>query len=287
MEDLKIEEMDLYEILEIEPSSSTADIKKAYRKKALQCHPDKNPDDSEAVKKFHQLSKILEVLTDETAKIAYDKVLKGRKEAALRHQELDGKRRKLKEDLEAREKLAAKNLRFQKSEAQKLREEIERLRKEGSREVEEEVQKVLQAVNVERNKVESIWDSSNNRIKIKWKAEKKDPKNGGYTQEMLHRFLSKYGEIQALVISPKKKGSALVEFKDHNAAEMAVELELGLSENTLKFEWVNGPPRSSSNKPKSGLIKETDFESVTLMNLRRAEERKKLIEQMMADEDSN
>ncbi|XP_066262605.1 dnaJ homolog subfamily C member 17 [Euwallacea similis] len=288
MDDLKIEEMDLYEILEIEPSSSASEIKKAYRKKALQCHPDKNPDDLEAAKKFHQLSKILEILADEAAKAAYDKVLKGRKQAALRHQELDGKRRKLKEDLEAKEKLAAKGPnRPQKSEAQKLREEIERLRKEGSKQVEEEVQKVLQAVNAEKNKVESVWDSSNNKIKIKWKAEKKDPNNGGYTQEMLHRFLSKYGEIQALVISPKKKGSALVEFKDQKAAEMAVELELGLSENTLKFEWINGPPRTSSNKPKSGLIKETDFESVTLMNLRRAEERRKLIEQMMADEDNS
>lgn len=82
-------------------------IKKAYRKKALQCHPDKNPDDPNASKKFHQLSKVLEILTDEAARKAYDKVLKGRKEAEIRHKELDSKRRKLKEDLEAREKLAA------------------------------------------------------------------------------------------------------------------------------------------------------------------------------------
>ncbi|XP_050305498.1 dnaJ homolog subfamily C member 17-like [Anthonomus grandis grandis] len=284
MEDLKIEEMDLYEILEIEFGSTAEQIKKAYRKKALQCHPDKNPDDPNAAKKFHQLSKILEVLTDVKAREAYDRVLKGRKEAAIRHRELDGKRRKLKEDLEERERLAAGGGYKHKSEAQKLREEIERLRKEGSKQVEEEIQNILRTIHEETPKSE--WDSSNNRIKIKWNSEKKDPNNGGYTRDLLHRFLSKYGDIQALVLSPKRKGSALVEFKEQKAAEMAVELEVGLPENPLRFEWINGAPQGA-HKPKSDLIKDSDFESVTLMNLRRAEERKKLIEQMMADEDES
>lgn len=44
-------------------------------------------------------------MTDEAARSAYDKVLKAKKEAALRNKALDGKRRKLKEDLEQREKL--------------------------------------------------------------------------------------------------------------------------------------------------------------------------------------
>lgn len=39
-------------------------IKKAYRKKALKCHPDKNPDNPEAAAEFDQLQKILEVLLD-------------------------------------------------------------------------------------------------------------------------------------------------------------------------------------------------------------------------------
>lgn len=83
-------------------------IKKAYRKKALKLHPDKNPDNPNAASEFHKLSKVLEILTDECARRAYDKVLKAREEAALRHWHLDSKRRKLKEDLEAREKISAK-----------------------------------------------------------------------------------------------------------------------------------------------------------------------------------
>lgn len=44
-------------------------IKKAYRKKALTCHPDKNPDNPETVALFLRLSKALEVLIDETARV--------------------------------------------------------------------------------------------------------------------------------------------------------------------------------------------------------------------------
>jgi len=45
-------------------------VKKAYRKKALVCHPDKNPDNPKAAELFHQLSKALEILTDESARVS-------------------------------------------------------------------------------------------------------------------------------------------------------------------------------------------------------------------------
>ncbi|CAG9831998.1 unnamed protein product [Diabrotica balteata] len=278
MGDVKIEEMDLYEMLNIDIGSSISEIKKAYRKQALQCHPDKNPDDPNAAKKFHELSKALEILTDESARAAYDRVLKAKKEAALRHRELDSKRRKLKEDLEYREKQGSK----QKSADDLLKAEIERLRKEGSKQVQEEIEIVKQQLQKEKSNPQ-YWDGSKHRIKIKWSADKTDSSNGGYNQEMLTRFLSKYGDIQALVMSPKKKGSALVEFKEKSAAEMAVDLEVGLPHNPLKLEWLGGPPQK--NLQGSSLVKESDFESITLTKLRQAEERKRLIEQMMAEDE--
>ncbi|XP_023024993.2 dnaJ homolog subfamily C member 17 [Leptinotarsa decemlineata] len=278
MEDLKIEELDLYELLEIEIDSSITDIKKAYRKKALQCHPDKNPDDPNASRKFHELSKVLEVLSDVAARAAYDKVLKGKKEAALRHKQLDSKRRKLKEELESRERQGLDK----KNADQLLKEEIERLRKEGSRLVEEEIEYVKCQLRKEQSVEPEQWESSKFRIKIKWEASKYDAENGGYNQDMLNRFLSKYGDIQVLVMSPKKKGSALVEFKEEKSARMALDLETGLSSNPLKLEWINRPPKYS--RTASSLIKDSDYESVTLTKLRQAEERKRLIEQMMAED---
>uniref|UniRef100_A0A8C6RWP4 DnaJ heat shock protein family (Hsp40) member B2 n=1 Tax=Nannospalax galili TaxID=1026970 RepID=A0A8C6RWP4_NANGA len=54
-----------YEILDVPRSASADDIKKAYRKKALQWHPDKNPDNKEfAERKFKEVAEAYEVLSD-------------------------------------------------------------------------------------------------------------------------------------------------------------------------------------------------------------------------------
>lgn len=52
-------------VIDIFPSQ----VKTAYRKKALTCHPDKNPDNPAAAAEFLRLSKILEILTDDAAKV--------------------------------------------------------------------------------------------------------------------------------------------------------------------------------------------------------------------------
>ena len=103
----KIKDLDLYLLLEVSPEATEKEIKKAYRKKSLKCHPDKNPDDPNAATTFHQLSEALAILSDETARKAYDNVLKARKANELRNRQLDEKRRKLKDSLEAREVQAA------------------------------------------------------------------------------------------------------------------------------------------------------------------------------------
>lgn len=64
---------DYYDILELPRNSSTADIKKAYRKLALKWHPDKNPDrKEEAERRFKQISEAYEVLSDEKKRRIYD-----------------------------------------------------------------------------------------------------------------------------------------------------------------------------------------------------------------------
>jgi molecular chaperone DnaJ len=63
---------DYYEILGVQKDSSKAEIEKAYRKLALKFHPDRNPDDSSAAKKFTEVTEAYEVLSDDDKRSQYD-----------------------------------------------------------------------------------------------------------------------------------------------------------------------------------------------------------------------
>jgi curved DNA-binding protein len=65
--------IDYYKILEIEKNATDADIKKAYRKLARKYHPDLNPNDATAKKKFQQINEANEVLSDPEKRKKYDK----------------------------------------------------------------------------------------------------------------------------------------------------------------------------------------------------------------------
>lgn len=63
---------DFYEILGIDKNASAAEIKKAYRKKAIEYHPDKNPGDAKAEEMFKKAAEAYEVLSDPDKKARYD-----------------------------------------------------------------------------------------------------------------------------------------------------------------------------------------------------------------------
>ena len=64
---------DYYEILGVEKTAAVDDVKKAYRKLAMQYHPDKNPDNKEAEDKFKEATEAYEVLSDSDKRARYDK----------------------------------------------------------------------------------------------------------------------------------------------------------------------------------------------------------------------
>ena len=64
---------DLYEMLGVGRDASQDDLKKAFRKLAMQYHPDRNPGDEEAEKKFKEFGRAYDILKDEQKRAAYDR----------------------------------------------------------------------------------------------------------------------------------------------------------------------------------------------------------------------
>jgi len=289
----RVKALDLYLLLDVEPDADEKVIKKAYRKKALTCHPDKNPDNKEAIALFHQLSDALEVLTDEASRRAYDNVLKARKANELRNRQLDGKRRKLKDDLEQRERASKLADEYaKKTDEEKLMQEIERLRKEGSRQLEAEQALMKQQLAKDAAAAMNTTNKSSTstvagRLKVKWSPTTSE---ASYNRDSLEKIFNKYGTVTGVVVNQKKGGSALIEFEDRASAKMAAKIETGFFNCPLKvktlFEDIDngGPPPQAETQKKAVL--DTDYESLVIRKLRQEEERKRLIAEMLAEDAS-
>ncbi|TKR72017.1 hypothetical protein L596_019540 [Steinernema carpocapsae] len=144
---------DPYELLGLEKEADASAVKKGYRKAALKWHPDKNPD-PKAAETFRKVQEAFELLADETARAAYDHVVaaKAAKKAfvAERRANDNAKRRKFREDLEKREAAATDEDEEAKA-ARELAREIARLRKEGSRLLDEENERLRRKMEAEED----------------------------------------------------------------------------------------------------------------------------------------
>uniref|UniRef100_A0A3B3YCX1 RRM domain-containing protein n=1 Tax=Poecilia mexicana TaxID=48701 RepID=A0A3B3YCX1_9TELE len=236
---------------------------------------------------------------------AYDKIRAAKKQAEERNKKLDDKRKKIKLDLEARERRAEAQSQEEVQITRTLEEEIARLREEGSRQLEEEQRLIREQIQREREAQQQPGNytqrggerySQSNvtpKLKLKWKCKKDDELNGGYSQDVLLKLLHKYGDVLNVIVSSKKKGSAVVEFASVRAAELAVKNESGLSGNPLKITWLEGQPEVVAAASQTGhfmssqgsLSNERDYETVVMMRMRQAAERQRLIEEMQREDD--
>ncbi|MEE9512434.1 MAG: J domain-containing protein [Anaerolineales bacterium] len=69
-----MEYKDYYQVLGVDRSASSDEIKRVYRKLALKFHPDKNPDDNQAEERFKEINEAYEVLGDSTKRAKYDQL---------------------------------------------------------------------------------------------------------------------------------------------------------------------------------------------------------------------
>ena len=63
---------DYYEVLGVSRTASAEELKRAYRKLALQFHPDRNPNDPQAESRFKEINEAYEVLSDQSKRQRYD-----------------------------------------------------------------------------------------------------------------------------------------------------------------------------------------------------------------------
>lgn len=129
-------DVDFYALLDVSFSSSASDIRRAYRKTALKYHPDKLGDAFDP-EKFHLLQIANDVLSDETAKAAYDSRRAAKVKKQAQERLFEGRRRQMKEELEARERGGTSSVatvaKRQRDEGQEMDAEIRKLAEEGKR----------------------------------------------------------------------------------------------------------------------------------------------------------
>lgn len=242
-------EEDHYQVLGLQSGRegsklSVVEIRKAYRARALVCHPDKRPDDPNAAALFQKIQTAYELLTDETARKAFDEFVRLRDERLNReHQrasDVSSKRRKMMDELNEREK--AFDARKQKEEndkaeedraAKKLREEIARIRAKHAQKSFGFAQSFAEATKKE-TKADSVQSTDKEKmVKTTWNSL---AGCDDYSAERLREIFERFGTVEDVVIrrkSLKKKGSAIIVMGSKAEADAATRSHCGDLSNPL------------------------------------------------------
>ncbi|KAF9467843.1 DnaJ domain-containing protein, partial [Collybia nuda] len=246
-----------YELLEVKLESTEQEIRTAYRQRSLKVHPDRNPNNPDAARKFHELNQAYELLLDPLRRLALDAKLRLKQARAERYKGYDNKRKNLLEELEERER-AFKKARVDKQkeeverwqETEKIKEEGRKLREDRERELKQREQERVTVVKEDELEPPALG-SLDTTIRLKYTL-KVHPNLT--TAVSIATLLAPFGPIdtESIVISlkaakkaqdkPPKYGTALVPFKQIGHAFAAVcasrKAERGLNE--IDVGWVGG-----------------------------------------------
>lgn len=158
-------DQDFYALLDLSPSATDSEIRRAYRKTALKYHPDKiaNPTTAD-IDKFHLLQIANDVLSDSSIRQLYDNAREARLRKQREREQMGAAKRKMREELEAAERAGAAAQQGVKrswastadDEAEiKLQREIQRIAEDGRRRRREAADKMKRELEEEEQKVQA------------------------------------------------------------------------------------------------------------------------------------
>ena len=133
LKDYATSDTDFYTLLGITFETSQKDIDRAWRRTALKYHPDKVGNDPIAKEKFHLAQIGYDLLSDPTSKAIYDNARNARLQRKRQNELFEGRRRDMKNDLEARERGVKRPRDEDQGDEEKLEREIRRLAEDGKR----------------------------------------------------------------------------------------------------------------------------------------------------------
>ncbi|GAB2276605.1 hypothetical protein Dimus_011322 [Dionaea muscipula] len=234
-------EVDHYRVLGLASGEEGAkfsidDIKKAYKLKALELHPDKRPDDPNARKNFQKLRSSFDILKDEKARKLFDDLLQVKREYQLRQAHREVKRQRMVSDLEKREKeaftpdLGVMAWEKEKKIMKKLQEEIAMIKAlhAHKRDTPAKLQET-RGMSTGRGSESGLGLDKERVLKVTW-----DMVGGEYGANRLKELFQKFGEVEDIVIRrTKKKRSALVVMTSKEAAIAATRSVSGDLSNPL------------------------------------------------------
>lgn len=226
LKDYATSDTDFYELLGITFENSQKDLDRAWRKTALKYHPDKvtgDPAAKEAARqKFHLAQVGYDLLSDPTTKALYDNTRAARLQKKRQNELFEGKRRQMKDDLEARER-GVKRARTEEEDNEiKLERELRRLAEDGKRlrkEREEALRKDVQQEAVHGNdhpsspaqsgvtpssggsKAQTQVSEIDRTVKVRWA---RDGPGESIGEDYIKKLFSTLGRIEGVhLLNPK------------------------------------------------------------------------------------
>lgn len=246
-------EQDFYKLLNVSFDASQKEIQRAYRIKALTCHPDKVGDDPVAAELFHQLSVAMDVLSNETVKREYDLKYKAHYAALERNKSMDDARRLAREKLESLEK---------KGQDQEAKRKIDleilfKIQQEDERGMEFMLEQLRMTHAVPTS------DRMDAVVKAKWDQ----------MMDVDDKLLSKYIQgIERVLMSGSGKRRAKLIFRRVDDAIAFMKSERPNALKGVSFSWASGVEPVFKLPDPSNNLKSVqpmqDYEYLTLMKMR-------------------